>query len=112
MDDEVVFNLLGVALGFCSAWLLISCYSLYLSLLRKHEQEQHDKEISDLVHGIAAGNLWKRRNGQADDMDIFDEDDINGRFRRKKKLKVSEKFEKLGMRPFSFILFLCTPAGM
>ncbi|KAF9404989.1 hypothetical protein BGZ94_003826 [Podila epigama] len=28
-------------------------------------------------------------------MDIFDEDDINGRFRRKKKLKVSEKFEKL-----------------
>lgn len=67
-----------------------------LSLFRKHEQEQHDKEISDLVHGIAAGNLWKRRNGQADDMDIFDEDDINGRFRRKKKLKVSEKFEKLG----------------
>ncbi|KAG0038538.1 hypothetical protein BGZ82_011655, partial [Podila clonocystis] len=65
------------------------------ALHMKHEQEQHDKEISDLVHGIAAGNLWKRRNGQADDMDIFDEDDINGRFRRKKKLKVSEKFEKL-----------------
>lgn len=81
--------------------------SLSLSFSRKHEQEQHDKEISDLVHGIAAGNLWKRRNGQADDMDIFDEDDINGRFRRKKKLKVSEKFEKLGMRPF----LLCSPAG-
>ncbi|KAI9235724.1 MAG: MRC1-like domain-containing protein [Podila humilis] len=69
------------------------------ALHMKHEQEQHDKEISDLVHGIAAGNLWKRRNGQADDMDIFDEDDINGRFRRKKKLKVSEKFEKLADNP-------------
>ncbi|KAG0079906.1 hypothetical protein BGZ92_000846, partial [Podila epicladia] len=69
------------------------------ALHMKHEQEQHDKEISDLVHGIAAGNLWKRRNGQTDDMDIFDEDDINGRFRRKKKLKVSEKFEKLADNP-------------
>jgi hypothetical protein len=40
--------------------------------------------------------LWKRRNGQIDDLDLFDEDDMDGRFRRKKKLKVSEKFEKLG----------------
>ncbi|KAF8944513.1 hypothetical protein BGZ47_004140 [Haplosporangium gracile] len=65
----------------------------------KHEQDQHDKEISDLVHGIAAGNLWKRRNGQIDDLDLFDEEDMNGRFRRKKKLKVSEKFEKLADNP-------------
>ncbi|KAG0286859.1 hypothetical protein BGZ96_009103 [Linnemannia gamsii] len=65
----------------------------------KHEQDQHDKEISDLVHGIAAGNLWKRRNGQIDDLDLFDEDDMDGQFRRKKKLKVSEKFEKLADNP-------------
>ncbi|KAF9111720.1 hypothetical protein BGX27_004532 [Mortierella sp. AM989] len=65
----------------------------------KHEQDQHDKDISDLVHGIAAGNLWKRRNGQGDDLDIFDEDDMNGHFQRKKKLKVSEKFEKLADNP-------------
>ncbi|KAG0078602.1 hypothetical protein BGZ90_004848 [Linnemannia elongata] len=65
----------------------------------KHEQDQHDKEISDLVHGIAAGNLWKRRNGQIDDLDLFDEEDMDGRFRRKKKLKVSEKFEKLADNP-------------
>ncbi|KAF9360626.1 hypothetical protein BGX26_008464 [Mortierella sp. AD094] len=65
----------------------------------KHEQEQHDKDISDLVHGIAAGNLWKRRNGQGDDLDIFDEEDMDGRFQRKKKLKVSEKFEKLADNP-------------
>ncbi|KAG0375225.1 hypothetical protein BGX24_009397 [Mortierella sp. AD032] len=65
----------------------------------KHEQDQHEKEISDLVHGIAAGNLWKRRNGQIDDLDIFDEEDMDGRFRRKKKLKVSEKFSKLADNP-------------
>ncbi|KAF9168940.1 hypothetical protein BGX21_011289 [Mortierella sp. AD011] len=65
----------------------------------KHEQEQHDKDISDLVHGIAAGNLWKRRNGQGDDLDIFDEEDMDGRFQRKKKLKVTEKFEKLADNP-------------
>ncbi|KAG9061917.1 hypothetical protein KI688_006633 [Linnemannia hyalina] len=65
----------------------------------KHEQDQHDKEISDLVHGIAAGNLWKRRNGQIDDLDLFDEEDMDGRFRRKKKLKVSEKFEMLADNP-------------
>ncbi|KAF9092111.1 hypothetical protein BGX23_004601 [Mortierella sp. AD031] len=65
----------------------------------KQEQDQHDKDISDLVHGIAAGNLWKRRNGQIDDLDLFDEDDLDGRFRRKKKLKVSEKFEKLADNP-------------
>ncbi|KAF9922942.1 hypothetical protein FBU30_006919 [Linnemannia zychae] len=65
----------------------------------KHEQDRHDKEISDLVHGIAAGNLWKRRNGQNDDLDLFDEEDMDGRFRRKKKLKVSEKFEKLADNP-------------
>ncbi|KAF9427465.1 hypothetical protein BGZ76_002330 [Entomortierella beljakovae] len=65
----------------------------------KHEQDQHEKEISDLVHGIAAGNLWKRRNGQGDDLDIFDEEDMDGRFQRKKKLKVSEKFEKLADNP-------------
>ncbi|KAG0048522.1 hypothetical protein BGZ83_006538 [Gryganskiella cystojenkinii] len=65
----------------------------------QHEQDQHNKEISDLVHGIAAGSLWKRRNGQMDDLDLFDEEDMDGRFRRKKKLKVSEKFEKLADNP-------------
>ncbi|KAI7819684.1 hypothetical protein BC939DRAFT_459493 [Gamsiella multidivaricata] len=65
----------------------------------KHEQDQHEKDISDLVHGIAAGNLWKRRHGQGDDLDLFDEGDMDGRFQRKKKLKVSEKFEKLADNP-------------
>ncbi|KAI1303526.1 hypothetical protein EDD11_005327 [Mortierella claussenii] len=65
----------------------------------QQEQNQHEKEISDLVHGIAAGNLWKRRNGQTDDLDIFDEEDMDGRFQRKKRLKVSEKFEKLADNP-------------
>ncbi|KAG0244114.1 hypothetical protein B0O80DRAFT_523917 [Mortierella sp. GBAus27b] len=65
----------------------------------QHEQDQHNKDISDLVQGIAAGNLWKRRNGQIDDLDIFDEEDMDGRFRRKKKLKVTEKFEKLADNP-------------
>lgn len=72
---------------------------------RKHEQDQHDKEISDLVHGIAAGNLWKRRNGQIDDLDLFDEEDMDGRFRRKKKLKVSEKFEMLGKLLFGHLVY-------
>lgn len=72
---------------------------------RKHEQDQHDKDISDLVHGIAAGNLWKRRNGQIDDLDLFDEEDMDGRFRRKKKLKVSEKFEMLGKFPFGHVKY-------
>ncbi|KAG0328017.1 hypothetical protein BGZ99_006369 [Dissophora globulifera] len=65
----------------------------------KQVQEQDDKDVSDLVHGIAAGNLWKRRNGQMEDLDIFDEGDMDGRFQRKKKLKVSEKFEKLADNP-------------
>jgi hypothetical protein len=63
---------------------------------RKHEQDQHNKDISDLVQGIAAGNLWKRRSGQVDDLDLFDEEDMVGRFHMKKKLKVTESFEKLG----------------
>ena len=75
------------------------CYLVNLSN-RQHEQDQHNKEISDLVHGIAAGSLWKRRNGQMNDLDLFDEEDMDGRFRRKKKLKVSEKFEKLGKSSF------------
>ncbi|KAF9561031.1 hypothetical protein EC968_005928 [Mortierella alpina] len=65
----------------------------------KHEQVQHDKDISDLVQGIAAGGLWKRNKGQMDDLDLFDEEDMDGRFRRKKKLKVSEKIEKLADNP-------------
>lgn len=65
-------------------------------MCRQHEQVQHDKDISDLVQGIAAGGLWKRNKGQMDDLDLFDEEDMDGRFRRKKKLKVSEKIEKLG----------------
>ncbi|KAF8939569.1 hypothetical protein EDD21DRAFT_374129 [Dissophora ornata] len=69
------------------------------NLHMKQEQDRHDKEISDLVHGIAAGNLWKRRNGQMEDLDIFDEGDMEGRFQRKKRLKMSEKFEKLADDP-------------
>ncbi|KAF9288491.1 hypothetical protein BGZ68_000196 [Mortierella alpina] len=65
----------------------------------QHEQVQHDKDISDLVQGIAAGGLWKRNKGQMDDLDLFDEEDMDGRFRRKKKLKVSEKIEKLADNP-------------
>ncbi|KAK3812836.1 MAG: hypothetical protein J3Q66DRAFT_346721 [Benniella sp.] len=65
----------------------------------KHEQDQHNKDISDLVQGIAAGNLWKRRSGQVDDLDLFDEEDMVGRFHMKKKLKVTESFEKLADNP-------------
>ncbi|KAG0206209.1 hypothetical protein BGX28_002305 [Mortierella sp. GBA30] len=65
----------------------------------KHEQDQHDKDISDLVQGIAAGGLWKRGKGQMDDLDLFDEEDMNGRFHRKKKLKMSEKIEELADNP-------------
>ncbi|KAF9585126.1 hypothetical protein BGW38_003782 [Lunasporangiospora selenospora] len=71
----------------------------------EHEQVRHNKEIMDLVHGIASGNLWKRRHGQGDDLDIYDEDDIGGGFQRKKKLKVLEKFERLGnSKPLCFFL--------
>ncbi|GJJ75512.1 hypothetical protein EMPS_07870 [Entomortierella parvispora] len=65
----------------------------------QQEQDQHNKDISDLVHGIAAGSLWKRRNGQMDDLDLFDDEDMDGRFRRKKKLKISEKLEELADNP-------------
>ncbi|KAG0248808.1 hypothetical protein BG011_009886 [Mortierella polycephala] len=65
----------------------------------KHEQDQHNKEISDLVQGIAAGGLWKRGKGQMDDLDLFDEEDMDGRFRRKKKLRLTEKIEKLADNP-------------
>ncbi|KAF9973945.1 hypothetical protein BGZ73_002788 [Actinomortierella ambigua] len=67
----------------------------------EQEQAQHDKDISELVHGIAAGNLWKRRNGRMDDLDLLDTDDEEEaeRRRRIKKLKVSEKFEKLADNP-------------
>ncbi|KAF9182842.1 hypothetical protein BGZ51_004387 [Haplosporangium sp. Z 767] len=65
----------------------------------QHEQDQHNKEISDLVQGIAAGGLWKRGKGQMDDLDLFDEEDMDGRFRRKKKLRLAEKIEKLADNP-------------
>ncbi|KAF9162853.1 hypothetical protein DFQ26_003201 [Actinomortierella ambigua] len=67
----------------------------------EQEQAQHDKDISELVQGIAAGNLWKRRSGRMDDLDMLDTDDEEEaeRRRRIKKLKVSEKFEKLADNP-------------
>ncbi|KAG0235500.1 hypothetical protein BGW41_000745 [Actinomortierella wolfii] len=66
----------------------------------EQEQAQHEKDISELVQGIAAGNLWKRRSGR-DGLDLLDTDDEDEdeRRRRIKKLKVTEKFEKLADNP-------------